>query len=145
MASVANVPEPLIRYRWHPGNVTQQNRLRQAFSVRLAKRTAALRTIGKEPNDVNGGAPDWRTVDTASWYAEDVKLYRLLAAANDFQPDPLDWDKVSPLSSSERRWLAAALSRLARSPDRSKFSQRALLKAAFRAGPVLGLKFLAGL
>jgi glycosyltransferase involved in cell wall biosynthesis len=152
IASVANIPEPLIRYRWHPENVTQRNRLRQAFSVRLAKHAAALRAVGKEPDDVNDGPPDWRTVDAASWYAEDVKLYRLLAldeiplaALDEILPDALDWDKVSPLSSAERRWLAAALSRLARSPDRSKFSQRALLKAAFRAGPVLGLKFLAGL
>jgi hypothetical protein len=79
-------------------------------------------------------------------------LYRLfaldeipLAALNEIPPDALDWDKVSPLSSVERRWLADTLSRLVRSPERSKFSQGTLLKAAFRAGPVLGLKFLAGL
>jgi glycosyltransferase involved in cell wall biosynthesis len=145
IASVANIPEPLIRYRWHPENVTQRNRLRQAFSVRLAKRAAALRSIGKEPDDVNGAPPDWHAVGAANWYAEDVKLYQLLAALDEIPPDALDWDKVSPLSSVERRWLADTLSRLVRSPERSKFSQRTLLKAAFRAGPVLGLKFLAGL
>jgi glycosyltransferase involved in cell wall biosynthesis len=144
-ASIANIPEPLVRYRWHPQNATQQNRLRQALSVRLAKRAAALRAIGKEPDDVNGGPPDWLTASATSFYAEDVKLYRLLAAADGFPPDALDWDEVSPLSSAERRWLSGAVSTLARSPQRSKFNQRMLRRAAFQAGPMLGLKFLTGL
>lgn len=149
VASVANIPEPLIRYRWHPENVTQRNKLRQAFSVRLAKHAAVLHETGKEPEGVNGAPPDWHAAGAASFCLEDVKLYRLLSAANGLPPDAaaisVDWDKVSPLSAAERRWLATALSRLVRTPGRSKFSRRALREAAFRAGPVLGLKFLAGL
>ena len=42
-AKLANLPEALIEYRWHSGNVTNRNAIRQAFSVRLAQRSAQAR------------------------------------------------------------------------------------------------------
>ena len=42
-AKLANLPEALIDYRWHSGNVTNRNTIRQAFSVRLAQRSAQAR------------------------------------------------------------------------------------------------------
>ena len=42
-AKLANLPEILVEYRWHSGNVTNRNAIRQAFSVRLAQRSAAVR------------------------------------------------------------------------------------------------------
>ena len=58
---LANLPEALIEYRWHGGNVTNRNAIRQAFSVRLAQRSAqARRQTGIDPAEGLNGPPDWR-------------------------------------------------------------------------------------
>jgi glycosyltransferase involved in cell wall biosynthesis len=85
---IANLPEILVEYRWHGGNVTSRNAIRQAFSVRLAQRSArARRETGKDPAGSLAIPPDWRApIADASFYADDAKLYRLLDLA-----DPEVW------------------------------------------------------
>jgi glycosyltransferase involved in cell wall biosynthesis len=97
-AKVANLPEILVEYRWHGGNVTSRDAIRQAFSVRLAQRSArARRATGRDPAGSLAIPPDWRSpIADASFYADDAKLYRLLDLAN---PDVSSGDTVdfSPL------------------------------------------------
>jgi glycosyltransferase involved in cell wall biosynthesis len=83
-AKVANLPEILVEYRWHGGNVTSHNAIRQAFSVRLAQRSArARRQSGRDPAGSLAIPPDWRApIADASFYADDAKLYRLLDLAD---------------------------------------------------------------
>lgn len=84
IAEVANLPEALVEYRWHSGNVTNRNAIRQAFSVRLAQRSArARRETGNDPADALQGPPDWRSPAAyASFYASDAALYRLIDLAD---------------------------------------------------------------
>ena len=83
VAAVANLPEPLIEYRWHSENVTHRNAIRQAFSVRLAQRAAQLRRqSGRDPADGLTAPPDWRADTTATFYAREAELYRLLEFAD---------------------------------------------------------------
>lgn len=84
IAKIANLPEPLIEYRWHSANVTRRNAIRQAFSVRLAQRSArARRDTGRDPADALTAPPDWRASDAdASFYAGDAALYRMLDLAD---------------------------------------------------------------
>ena len=83
-AQVANLPEPLVEYRWHGDNVSSRNAIRQAFSVRLAQRSArARRETGRDPADDLTAPPDWRSPEAdASFYADDAALYRLLDLAD---------------------------------------------------------------
>jgi len=83
-AQIANLPDALVEYRVHDSNVTSLNAIRQAFSVRLAKRCAlARRAYGRDPADALAGPPDWRSAEAdGSFYAEDAALYRLLDLAD---------------------------------------------------------------
>ena len=83
-AKLANLPEALVQYRWHSESVTNRNAIRQAFSVRLAQRSArARRDNGNDPAGGLSGPPDWRApAADASFYADDAILYRLLDLAD---------------------------------------------------------------
>lgn len=119
IATVANLPEPLIEYRWHGANVTRRNAIRQAFSVRLAQRAArARRESGRDPADILTTSPDWRASDAdASFYASDAALYRMLdladpdiaaavANATDFAPLAT---RFAELNHAERALAAQAM------------------------------------
>jgi glycosyltransferase involved in cell wall biosynthesis len=83
-ATVANLPQVLVEYRVHGGNVTARNAVRQAFSARLARLAARLRReTGRDPAQDLAAAPDWRAAEaSSSFYAEDAALYRLLDLAD---------------------------------------------------------------
>ena len=83
-ATVANLPQVLVEYRVHGGNVTARNAVRQAFSARLARLAARLRReTGRDPAQDLAAAPDWRAADAStSFYADDAALYRLLDLAD---------------------------------------------------------------
>lgn len=137
VAEVANLPEILIRYRRHPGNVTTRKEVRQCFSVRLARRAAHARRAGEiDPANGLSAPPDWN--DPAcerSFFAEDARLYRLLALADPeaasavagapragvfFDSPPIGLAPLeappTPLSHRERRLAQRALFALMRNP-----------------------------
>jgi GT2 family glycosyltransferase len=126
-AKVANLPEPLVEYRWHEENVTHRNAIRQAFSVRLAQRAAlARRQGGRDPAEDLTAPPDWHApAANASFYAADAALYRLLECADpDFQAHAdLDFtplaEHFAELSHAERALAAQAMVRHMRAADRA--------------------------
>ncbi|NVO14985.1 MAG: glycosyltransferase [Rhodoplanes sp.] len=127
VAEVANLPEALIRYRWHPGNVTSRKEVRQCFSVRLAQHAAAARRAGRpDPAAALASPPDWTDpACDAAFFAEDARLYRVLALADpDTAPagsTPVDLAPLlspsTPLSHRERKLAQRALATLLRRPD----------------------------
>jgi GT2 family glycosyltransferase len=76
----ANLAKPLIRYRHHEKNITQRKELRQAFSVRLAKRVAQIRqACGHDPAAELSGPPDWLASESqTAFFAEDARIYQFL-------------------------------------------------------------------
>lgn len=88
ITKVANLPEGLVEYRWHSENVTSRNAIRQAFSARLARRSArARRQTGHDPAEHLVSPPNWRSAEAdTSFYAEDAALYRLLDLADATSP-----------------------------------------------------------
>ncbi len=129
-AKLANLPEPLVEYRWHSGNVTSRNAIRQAFSVRLAQRSAQMRRdTGRDPADGLSGPPDWRAPEAdASFYADDAALYRLLELADpdagageaDFAPLAA---RFGELNHAERSLAAQAMINHMRSAERANARQ----------------------
>lgn len=154
VASVANLPECLIQYRWHSDNVSSRQSMRQAFSVRLAQRSMRLRrSRAADPAVALGSPPDWRsTAAETSFYADDASLYRALdlgdvnspwnpdLAATDLEPilrsDP-------ELSHEERRLAALAIARHLRNApwSHSQSTMRLLLRLT-RRQPKVALKAL---
>ncbi|MBV9996064.1 MAG: glycosyltransferase [Caulobacteraceae bacterium] len=126
-AEVVNLPEALVSYRVHDGGVSKRDGLRQAFSVRLARKAAEVRRLeGRDPADVLTCPPDWRRQGPAdAFYAEDAALYRWLelaegrpiyeAAARPSGSQILD--RLSDLSHAERRLAAMALVAQMKSSD----------------------------
>jgi len=82
--TVANLPQPLVRYRIHGGNVTGRLGVRQCFSARLAGASAlARRTSGVDPAERLSGPPDWWASQAAhEFYAEAAQLCRFLDLAD---------------------------------------------------------------
>jgi glycosyltransferase involved in cell wall biosynthesis len=79
---VANLPENLVQYRRHAASETRRDAVRQAFSGRLAQRSAAARRGGAaDPAAALTTPPDWwaGAAETA-FYAGDTALYRFLDA-----------------------------------------------------------------
>jgi glycosyltransferase involved in cell wall biosynthesis len=126
VTELANLPEPLVSYRRHPGGVSCRGGLRQAFSVRLAQRAAAARHLRQDdPADGLDGPPDWRrALGEGVFYADDVALYRWLdTAAEESAPeDPAQGaaliERAGELTHAERRLAARAL--LARMRSRNR-------------------------
>jgi glycosyltransferase involved in cell wall biosynthesis len=82
IGGIANVPQTLIAYRRHQSNLSRHQAVRQAFSVRLAQRSAMLRARdGHDPADALPGPPDWWAREaTQGFFAPDVRFYRFLDA-----------------------------------------------------------------
>jgi glycosyltransferase involved in cell wall biosynthesis len=144
VAELANVPEPLVSYRRHPGGVSCRGGLRQAFSVRLAQRAAAARHLRQDdPADRLDGPPDWRrALGEGVFYADDVALYRWLdtAVEESAQEGPSHGaaliERAGELTHAERQLAARALLARMRSRDRSESgSARDLLLRLCRERP----------
>ena len=77
---VANLPERLVALRRHDASISRRNAVRQAFSVRLAQRSAAARRTGAEdPAAALAEPPDWWGPEAeTSFFAPDVGFYRFL-------------------------------------------------------------------
>jgi glycosyltransferase involved in cell wall biosynthesis len=126
-AKTANLPEPLVDYRWHEENVTHRNAIRQAFSVRLAQRAAlGRRQSGRDPAEGLTEPPDWNaTAAQASFYAADAALYRLLELAAPSTEIHADADftllaeRFAELNHAERALAAHAMIHHMRSADRA--------------------------
>ena len=133
VAQVANLPEPLVEYRWHGDNVSSRNAIRQAFSVRLAQRSArARRETGLDPADDLTAPPDWRLPEAdASFYADDAALYRLLDLADPGGPadtcSAADFSLLTAwlaeLNSAERALAVQAMVRHMTYAERSRARQ----------------------
>jgi glycosyltransferase involved in cell wall biosynthesis len=130
---LANLPEPLVQYRRHGGNVTTRKAIRQAFSVRLAQRAARIRRrTGCDPATDLTSAPDWRQPQALnSFYAEDVVIYRLLDFADpDFVIRNRDADfsplveRLPQLNHAERRLAVLAVINHLWQPRRAGASSR---------------------
>ncbi len=117
VAEIGNLPDCLTLYRWHPANVSQRKELRQSFSLRLARRSAAgRRETGRDPADTLAGPPDWHA-DGAGFWADDARLYRILELSDPARPAPAADPDLTPLIAG-----FATLTHKER-----KFAQRALL------------------
>jgi hypothetical protein len=142
-ARLANLPEILIEYRWHSENVTNRNAIQQAFSVRLAQRSAqARRQTGHDPAVALTLPPDWRAPEAdASFYAGDAALYRLLELADpDIDAREADFAPLAAhfgeLSHAERSLAAQAMINHMRNAERANARQtRRLFLGLLRQRP----------
>jgi hypothetical protein len=118
VTQIANLADELVQYRWHNANVSARRAIRQAFSVRLAQRSADMRRrTGQDPAADLVAPPDWRlpqSLDT--FFAEDAAAYRLLDLADpnsvpgsaeiDFSPLVA---RISELNHAERKLAVRAM------------------------------------
>ncbi|MBK5961830.1 hypothetical protein CCR97_27005 [Rhodoplanes elegans] len=153
VAEVGNLPEPLIRYRWHGGNVTSRKEVRQCFSVRLAQRAAAARRAGlPDPADALAGPPDLADpAAVAGAFAEDARLYRVLALADPAAAaatGPVDLGPLlappTPLSHRERKLAQKALLALAKRPGFGMPGRLGLMWRMLRLHPGRGIALAVG-
>jgi glycosyltransferase involved in cell wall biosynthesis len=126
--TIANLPETLVRYRWHSDNATLKDRTRQAFSVRLAQHASGIRRAsGRDPIASISGPPDWWAPQSLNeFYCDDARLYRFLDAATVHPLSRKQLDAIqlpgrsemARLSHVERRLTRRAVIALLVSPDR---------------------------
>jgi glycosyltransferase involved in cell wall biosynthesis len=91
ISKVANLPEFLAQYRRHPLSMSNRQAIRQAFSVRLAQRSAQWRNQGRlDPADKLDAPADWRTASADSFFADIAVLYRLLDFADPSRVRPTE-------------------------------------------------------
>jgi glycosyltransferase involved in cell wall biosynthesis len=141
-AATANLPEPLVDYRWHEENVTHRSAIRQAFSVRLAQRAAlGRRQSGRDPAEGLIEPPDWNApAAPSSFYASDAMLYRLLELADPVAELRVDSDftlladRFGELNHAERALAAHAMIRYMHSADRAaaRRTRKVFLKLLMR-------------
>ena len=110
---VANLADDLIQYRQHGSNLSRRDAIRQAFSVRLAQRSAAGRRTGAgDPASDLTTPPDWWAAEAeTSFYAADVGLYRLLDSDRPRGPRYIGavQDRLFDLNHVERRLAQSRL------------------------------------
>jgi glycosyltransferase involved in cell wall biosynthesis len=124
---LANVPDCLVQYRRHDGNVSERRNLRQMFSARLARRSALSRKMhGSDPADALTAPPDWNAANAdKSFYREDARLYRFLElSAAETARSPGDTAFVLSAAPTEA---------LPMTHDERKLAQIAMLKIATAA------------
>jgi glycosyltransferase involved in cell wall biosynthesis len=125
---LANLPEPLVFYRLHAGNLMFRKVVRQSFSVHLAQCSARLRREqGHDPVDAMLEAPRWWERDSDnSFYAEEARLFRLLGLADRKAVEHADLEAIESVDPAE---LGFALN----GTDR-KLARRAIANLALRSG-----------
>lgn len=81
---LANLPGFLVDYRLRAETRSADRMLRQAFSARLARRSAALRrATGADPADALLRPPDWRAPEAQNGFFGDIAvLYRTLESGD---------------------------------------------------------------
>jgi len=118
---VANLADDLIQYRQHGSNLSRRDAIRQAFSVRLAQRSAAGRRTGAgDPAGNLTAPPDWWAAEAeTSFYAADVGLYRLLDSDRPRGPRYIGavQDRLFDLNHVERRLAQSRLQTMLREID----------------------------
>jgi glycosyltransferase involved in cell wall biosynthesis len=143
VSGVADLAEDLVQYRRHAASQSQRDAVRQAFSVRLAQRSAAARRRGAADPAAALTAPlDWWAKDAeTAFYGDDVGLYRFLDA--DAQEAPRQVRAVTArlfrLSHVERRLAQQRLRAMLREArmDGWRRAGIALLIAALHPGRAL--------
>ena len=147
------IPEPLVRYREHGGNVTVRKAARQLFSARLASRAAASRvSIGIDPSDSLTAPPDWRTDVGNSFYATDARIFRFLeladpdvAKAAKLSAGDLDIATGADLNHRERKLAQVAIVNVLRRSDRpAAWSAFKLIWTLFTLHPPRAMTLLLG-
>lgn len=150
---IAIVPEILVRYREHGGNVTVRKAARQMFSARLAIRAAVARTsIGVDPADKLTAPPDWRTDVGNSFYATEARVFRFLELADPqvaqtakLVADDLGAATSADLSHRERKLAQTAIVNLLRRDNRpAAWSAPKLIWKLFILHPPRALALLLG-
>lgn len=149
IASVANIPEPLVQYRRHGDSVSARKAIRQSFSLRLAQRAAqARRRFGRDPATNLTTPPDWRMPEAlGTFYSDDAILYRLLDLADpafacrdvtaDFSPL---LDRITSLNHAERQLCALAIANYLRvAPPAAVLRTIRLLARMARRRPAMAL------
>ena len=151
VGGIAILPEALVQYRIHERSVSRQHVLNQCFSMRLARRAAAMRRAsGVDPLSDLRAAPDWEDAGALeAFYAEDAALFRFLALGiQDVSRrlQGLDIRLPTPtmfagLSHEEKKFARRAIRRLILAPGRPKAvsAGKLLLHAAHGA---LGWRFV---
>jgi len=150
VTTIANLPEVLIRYRWHAGNVIKRDALRQAFSARLAQNCAEMRREGfGDPANHISAPPDWHSpCAQTAFYSRDAEIYRLLDPADRDPAQLADLDfslliaRFDELSHAERKLALAVMInyiRRARGPAASRARRLLLRLLRQRPGAILPL------
>ncbi len=82
--AIANLAEPLVRYRVHEGSTSRRFAVRQCFSVRLARLAAASRrSLGTDPAEALHEPPDWwASRASLEFYSEAAQICRFLDLAD---------------------------------------------------------------
>jgi glycosyltransferase involved in cell wall biosynthesis len=110
---IANLPERLVALRRHDASVSRRNAVRQAFSVRLAQRSAAARRTGaSDPAAALAEPPDWWAADTeTAFFAPEVGFYRFLDSDRTAAPQYLAAveRRLFALNHAERKLAQARL------------------------------------
>jgi glycosyltransferase involved in cell wall biosynthesis len=112
---IANLPQPLVRYRQHRGNTGRSLGVRQIFSVRLARAaTSARRSSGFDPADRLLDPPDWWAPDAqGEFYAAAAQVCRFLELADPKLLESARIDEVRPPSLQQLLDFSHAEKRLA--------------------------------
>jgi len=150
VGGIAILPEPLVQYRIHERSVSRQHVLNQCFSMRIARRAAAMRrACGVDPLSGLQAAPDWEAAGALeAFHAEDAALFRFLALGIQEGPRRLQGVDIrlptpamfAGLGHEEKKLARRAIRRLILAPGRPKtISTRKLLLQAVHGA--LGWRF----
>jgi cellulose synthase/poly-beta-1,6-N-acetylglucosamine synthase-like glycosyltransferase len=151
---IANLAEPLVCYRTHEESITWRSQVWQAFSVRIAKRSARFR-LERTHDPFSGacGPPDWSA--RGSFFAEEASIFRFLelsdaAGFEGIDPSGVDvgafTDKVPLLTHRERKLgQQAALNILKHRRPLSSLTVLRLISLFVRLHPLRALKLGASL
>jgi glycosyltransferase involved in cell wall biosynthesis len=149
-AGIANLPERLVALRRHDASVSRRNAVRQAFSVRLAQRSAAARRTGaSDPAAALAEPPDWWAANAESaFFAPEVGLYRFLDCDRTAAPQYLAAleRRLFTLDHVERKLAQARLGEmLGETPDLPLRLRIATLIALLHPGRALAMAWRASL
>ena len=150
---IAILPEILVHYRRHGGNVSKTKAVSQIFAARLARLSyAARRDTGQDPCAALLAPPEWRAADATMFYADDARLCRMLeladpAIADTIAPPLVDIEvisrRVAELTHAEKKLAQSALINvLRRRRGGAGYSRNALFGLLFRLDPVRALRLI---
>jgi glycosyltransferase involved in cell wall biosynthesis len=125
---LANLPEPLVFYRLHAGNLMFRKVVRQSFSVHLAQCSARLRReMGHDPVDAMLQAPKWWEKECDdSFYAKEAQLFRLLGLADRKAVQRADFDAIARVDPADLGFVLNGTDR--------KLARRAIANLVLRSG-----------